>query len=55
LSGLTYGERIHKFVGIGKITDSTNNIEAELNYNPDASKGMFSSLKKKFWGSTKVK
>ena len=56
LSGLTYGDRIHNMVGVAKITDHINRIEAEVVYNPKTSDASYlSSFKKKLWGSSKPK
>ncbi|CDW73094.1 UNKNOWN [Stylonychia lemnae] len=50
ISGLTYGDRIHNYIGRGYYIDTVNNIEAEVVYNPkDESEGFFS----RFWGSKK--
>lgn len=56
LSGLTYGDRVHNYVGVSKITDHINRIEAEIIYNPKASdSGYFKSFKSKLWGGSSSK
>ncbi len=55
LTGLTYGERVHNYIGSAVIRDHINMIEAEIAYNPPqaTSGGMFSSLTNKIFGGSK--
>jgi hypothetical protein len=54
ISGLAQGPRLHNFVGTAIIKDHINMLEAEIIYNPKASKnGMLSSIKGKLWGGKK--
>eukprot|EP00347_Sterkiella_histriomuscorum_P017855 403347716 len=53
ISGLTYGDRIHNYIGNAIYRDEVNKIEAEIIYNPTESTGYLSSLKSKWWSSKK--
>jgi len=55
VSGLTYGDRIHNYVGVTRITDKINKMEVEVIYNPGKTKGLMKSFKNKFFGSSQPK
>ena len=54
ISGLTYGDRIHNYIGNAKYTDHLNKLEAEVTYNPkESGSGYFSNIKSKWWSGKK--